>query len=500
MRRAAAAALAPLLIVAATSAAAIRNDIEPWAGPGYRSVDESYLRPVLPGVTFTPLLTVGDTLVPPDPEHEGFVFYPRPEGTGSQRVRDGLAEIYVAHGLEWDDGLGGGRVSRILVDPRSSRILAADWIVDGIEQFEHLGAATLAGPHEGMLSPRLLVNETSIRGPNRGLVASVDPRSGAVTGLPWLGRFRHAQTILLPVSGGQMVTILTEDALPPGLSRLYMYLSNGDIDLLNGRGQLFVLQADPPPGRGDTGLSSMAKKVRPLAGRFVPLRGVTVNGDETQPAAIAVAAELARGLRFVRLGGVVADHRVSNAFFVADLGDDDATDPVSGRPIAGAGRIYRIELDPFDPTIVRDIRVVLDGDEGDDLYRPRHIAADDFGVLIQEAPGRRGIHPARILRYEFRSQRLEPIAVCVERDPQGRLLPEGTGGVWESSGITDASDAFGEGAWLVTVEAPTVRDPFFRGRAGGGQLLLMRTPVWGRAEPKETDAPEGDLREEPSGP
>jgi hypothetical protein len=97
-------------------------------------------------------------------------------------VDEGLAEIYVAHEIGWDDGLGGGRVSRILVDPRSKRILAADWIVDGIEQFDRLCAASLAGPRQGFLSPRFLINEESIRGPNRGLVAAVDPRGGQ--GLP----------------------------------------------------------------------------------------------------------------------------------------------------------------------------------------------------------------------------------------------------------------------------------------------------------------------------
>jgi hypothetical protein len=48
----------------------------------------------------------------------------------------------------------------------------------------------------------------------------------------------------------------------------------------------------------------------------------------------------------------------------------------------------------------------------------------------------------------------------------------------------DASGVFGPGTWLVAVQAHTMRDPIFRGRGGGGQLLLMRTPVWGE-KPKE---------------
>jgi hypothetical protein len=445
-------------------------------------------------VTFHPLLTVGDTLLSPDPDEEGFVFYPLPDGIGAQLVDDGLAEIYVAHEISWDDGLGGGRVSRILVDPRSERILAADWIVDGIEQFDRLCGASLAGARQGFLSPRFLINEESIRGPNRGLVAAVDPRNGDVTGLPWLGRFEHEKTIVLPATSGQLVTLLTEDG-PAGRSQLYMYLADSDSEILDGRGRLYVLRADAPRGRDDTQLASMAKKVRSLTGRFVPVRGVTVEGDASHPSAVELASQAARALNFVRLEGIAPDTRNANAFFVADTGEDFVLDPVSGQPVTGRGRIYRIELDPFDPTIVREIRVLLDADEGDDLYRPDNIAADDLGLLIQEDPGQRGLHPARILRYDFRTLRLEPIAECAERDPQGRLIPEGTGGAWETTGITDASDVFGPGAWLIAVQAHTVRETIFRGRGGGGQLLLMRTGVRS-AETKKAAAADEEADEQ----
>jgi hypothetical protein len=41
-------------------------------------------------------------------------------------------------------------------------------------------------------------------------------------------------------------------------------------------------------------------------------------------------------------------------------------------------------------------------------------------------------------------------------------------GDWESSGILDVSTYFGEGAWLVDVQAHTIGE--------GGQLLLLRIP------------------------
>jgi hypothetical protein len=54
---------------------------------------------------------------------------------------------------------------------------------------------------------------------------------------------------------------------------------------------------------------------------------------------------------------------------------------------------------------------------------------------------------------------------------------------WESSGIADASDAFGPGTWLVDVQAHNVfvdedstSVPGVTVKREGGQLLLLRLP------------------------
>jgi len=121
--------------------------------------------------------------------------------------------------------------------------------------------------------------------------------------------------------------------------------------------------------------------------------------------------------------------------------------------------------------------VVLDASEGDDIFRPSSIDTDDQCVMIQEYPGSRGIHPSRIMRYDLRARRLEPVAECAERDTRGRPAPHGVGGEWETSGITNVSDLFGEDTWLFTVQAHTIEIPQDRRRYGeGGQLLLLRGP------------------------
>jgi hypothetical protein len=67
--------------------------------------------------------------------------------------------------------------------------------------------------------------------------------------------------------------------------------------------------------------------------------------------------------------------------------------------------------------------------------------------------------------------------------------PKGNLGAWESSGVVDASAAFGPGAFLVTVQAHTLwvdkapgddnvapAGPDFTYKREGGQLVLVRIP------------------------
>ncbi|MDH4177735.1 MAG: hypothetical protein OEW31_10490 [Thermoleophilia bacterium] len=61
------------------------------------------------------------------------------------------------------------------------------------------------------------------------------------------------------------------------------------------------------------------------------------------------------------------------------------------------------------------------------------------------------------------------------------LLPAAARGSWESSGIVDASAAFGKGAFLVDVQAhglelETASGSGFEYRREAGQLLLLRVP------------------------
>ena len=450
--------------------------LESGPGSGFLTPQGAYLRPLRPGVVVTPILTVGDTLLSSRPEDENYVFYPRPDGLGARDAGNGAVEVYATHSLDWESSAYASRVSRILLNQRSAGVLNADYLLEGDEGYAFLSSTVLGRSSEGFLYPVVLVGEATTDGPRHGVVAAVDVRAATVTELFWLGRFRHGGIAILRHSSGSVVAIQTEDG-DPGDSQLWMYLANTVSDLLSGRGRLHVLRADPPEFGRDTRTAAMATRNRPLSGRFVPCDNPSELALARQPYVLETRALAAGCLDFVRLGDVDLDPENTNSFYFTDAGWDFPADPATGRPVTGKGRLYRAQLDPLDPTRVDLLEVMLDGDEGDDLYRPDDIAADPDGLMIQEDPGVRGLHPSRVLRYDTRARRLDPIAVCVERDSRGRLLPEGTGGRWKTTGIIDASALFGTGSWLVTVQSPTTRVRPFGSEEGGGQLLLLRTTI-----------------------
>lgn len=465
--------------------------LEPGPGAGFTTFAAPYVRPLHAGVTLHPILTVGDTLVADEPDVAPYVFYPLPAGIGARQAGSGLVEVYVTHDLGWEDGVGGARVSRLLLDERSAGVVAADYVLDGHEDFRRLGAASFASTRDGFLAPTVLINEESIQGPRRGVAAAIDVRNGTLTTLPWLGRLPHGATVVVPVSSGRVAAFGTTVA-DVGASHLWLYLAASDSDFLAGRGRLYVFRADPPDFGPNTRLASMASKAHPLSGRFVPVDPPLEYPVSNQPSALEGRAQAAGCLNFARLAGVAPDDERSDSFYFVDMGDANWSDPMSGRPVTGNGRLYRAALDPMDPTVVTDVEVVLDGDQSDDLFRPSDIATHASTVMIQEDPGVRGIHPSRILRYDTQSRLLEPLAACAERDPQGRLIPEGTGGAWASTGVFDASEFFGEDSWLIAVQARSTQSRAFRGTAGGGQLLLLRGPDAPSNAPVKKDGRKGD--------
>ncbi len=449
-----------------------RPELRAGPGAGFRTGAPGMLRALSPTVRFEPILSAGDTLTSARNDEPTFTFPGLPQAIAIVPRDAASADVFVAHDVAWQRGYGGAVVSRLRIDLRNGGVLAADYFLDGSEWYSRFASATLTDSRDRFLRPTLFLGEGSTAGPHRGVVAAIDVRNGTVRDLPWLGGFAHRGLAIVPVSSGRIAAVMTERTLP-GQSQIYLYLADSDSDFLEGHGQLHVLRADPSSGFGSGRNASAVGKGRPIRGRFTP---ITIR-DPLDAAALEAAAQGSRCISFVRPGGVAIDRERSDAFYFTDSGDATLQDFDTGALITGNGRLYHVSLDPFDPTRVEELSVVLDGDGGDDLYRPEDLATDQESVIMQENPRAvRGLHPSRVQRYDVTSRRLEAIAECAERDRQGRLLPPGVGGAWATHGIVNASDVFGTDSWLLVVQARTLEVPQLGTLGEGGQLLLLRGP------------------------
>jgi hypothetical protein len=166
-------------------------------------------------------------------------------------------------------------------------------------------------------------------------------------------------------------------------------------------------------------------------------------------------------------------------------------------------------LDSNDPTVVTSLSVFVEGDDNpvktlNEVHQPDNIESTQSGILLTEDPGSSQQFPAGSTDLSATTARLWYVPfsgtpqVVVKVDQSGDGGPTdvdgrsaGNWGAWETSGIVDASAAFGPGAFLINVQAHTLwvekapgfdtfidanTDPDFTFKREGGQLLLLKIP------------------------
>ena len=142
------------------------------------------------------------------------------------------------------------------------------------------------------------------------------------------------------------------------------------------------------------------------------------------------------------------------------------------------GRIYQFTFnDPIDPTKVT-IKVFADGNDPrapghDMMINPDNVDTSLNSIMIQEDHNDYNRYKptspynitnnAKIINMDLKTNEFKTIGYVNQYEDQNA-----DHGEWESSGILDASEFFGEGTWMLDVQAHTLNE--------GGQLLLMKIP------------------------
>ena len=209
-----------------------------------------------------------------------------------------------------------------------------------------------------------------------------------------------------------------------------------------------------------------------LDGRFVRIP----QRQNSNPIELDRAAQAAGAMGLIRIEDAVADPQSTGVVYFADTGAGRLDEGQESR----AGRIYRISFDPADPRNA-SLEVVVDGDAGDDMINPDNLGIAGTSLVIQEDHNNPNYGYDRVLVWDTVADTLRSVA---RTDPSQHLIDVvGAPGFWESSGVVDASAWFGDGWWLLTVQAgeQNVRQPGMDGQIDsaigeGGQILKVFIP------------------------
>ena len=182
---------------------------------------------------------------------------------------------------------------------------------------------------------------------------------------------------------------------------------------------------------------------------------------------------------FVRVEDIAYDKRegMGNVVYVVDSGRGRRpTDPADTPFQSTNGRVWKMVLDPTDPTEVTSFSIAVEGDDNpvktlNEIHQPDNIETTKNGLLVTEDPGSsqqfvaadQGLANATTARLWYVPFSGSPeVVVKIDQSTDGDLgvdvdgRPDGNWGAWETTGIVDASAAFGEGAYLINVQAHTL--------------------------------------------
>ena len=415
---------------------------------------KSYLQVIAPSnSTVKSLITFNDILP------NGYVFPRLPDGLGFIHDRDdGLIDIFVNHELALDKVNEYAKVSKITID-ENGRVISGELIEDGSGKYERFCSATIFREN-GFKNPLFVTNEEI----EEGIVVAYDTVTKNKTEMPWLGKFSHENTILVPNKNNKTLVFITEDG-EPGQSQLYMFMSDTPTNFLNGIGQLYVLI-------GENNITSFQELQKGIIynGYFQPVtwKWMTQNSTELEKEVQDLNA-----LDFMRLEDADYNKVDSSIIYIADTGSDEYGERYED------GRLYQFEIieHSFNQSNNANIpnnnykvkfSIPLDGDDGDDLRNPDNIATSKKSIMIQEDLNDYNIIDggvnARILKYDLTNHNLNPVAIV----DQSQDVSHPKAGEWESSGIIEVFDIFGNGYWLLDIQAHTLGE--------SGQLLLMNNP------------------------
>ena len=506
---------AALTTVVAAGLAAFAAAAASSGSPGFKTAQGPMIDPVAAGVSYEPIISVGDTL------SDGYMFESIPDGISLSKNGNGTVDLYVNHETSTVPFPVGftdftnAMLSKLRLHQKSGGVLSGSYAIPSSANFQRFCSNFLATAEHGFERPLLFTNEEATdfvyrtgqawpvtpgdpAAEQAGLVVAYDVRSGAYKPIYGMGRHNHENSVAIP-GYGHPVVLSGDDTFTsnPAQSQLYSYIAGSGDAVWNDTGDLYGLVLDNPAINDYYDFPVGSSMSQP--GTFKKIAKADAVGDQTR---LEAASDALNVFQFVRVEDIAYDRRagMQNVVYVVDSGRGSAS--TSGNAFASTnGRVWKLVLDPSNPARVLSLSVLIEGDDAplkavDEIHQPDNIESTATSLLIQEDPGSSQQFPfgstdpaattARIWQYDLATGTKRVVAKVNQSADEGptdedAVTTKGNLGAWESSGIVDASSVFGAGAFLVDVQAGTlVIDEEVRGgltyQRDGGQLGLLRIP------------------------
>jgi hypothetical protein len=463
------------------------------------------ITPLVDGVDVKPLLTVGETI-------GDYRFESIPDGIAIRAGGGTTLDVYVNHETSkvpfpFNAATGVGLVdfdnaqlSHLVLKRGSGRVLSGEYAIPSSANYQRFCSNFLAGPEQGWSREILITNEEATDVVNRtgtawpatpafgsnpeqaGVAVAFDPSTGDYRTIYGLGRMNHENSVAVPAYD-EAVLVTGDDTFSAPSSQLYMYVADDADAVWNDEGHLWAFKSDDAAVNdyGDLSLGSS------VGGTFIAVPDAIADGDQTGLENWSKANGV---FQFIRIEDLATDRNDPHVVYFADTGEPravrNATTGLLDRGPSGTtgpfpnGRIFKMVLNADDPTVVDSLSVLIDGDLGGynnvgAMHQPDNVETTANSLLITEDPGGHnrfaGATNARLWRYDFATGDLTAVAVAA--DPTAD---------WETSGVVDASEYFGNGAFLINVQAHNIfvetnPDPInpsgLTQKRESGQLLLI---------------------------
>jgi hypothetical protein len=348
-------------------------------------------------------------------------------------------------------------------------------------------------------------DDTFTSGPLTGVFPA-----GAVPAQSQLYSYNASSTKALLADKGDLWAFVSDT---PGVKNYYDVLPNSRQTVT---GHFIKVPKDIATGRNPDGSELKAADkgypLPPANGSWqTDLRSATPVGIDGPQWVLEYWSDINNVFQFVRVEDIAYDKRpgMGNVVYIVDSGRGRTAAQSQDTPNFKStnGRVWKMVLDRRDPTKVTSLTVFVEGDDNpvqtpSEIHQPDNLETTRSGLLVTEDPGSSQQYPfgstdpnattARLWQVPFSGT--PEVVVKVDQsadggptDVDGRA--PGNLGAWESSGIVDASRAFGRGAYLIDVQAHTLwverapgddnngdGQPDFTYKREGGQLALLRIP------------------------